>query len=79
MNNSTFLLTTPKRSASLVSPVTCQKNSTLIIFGQSLDFIPKRPIPPNGYKKEHMLAIGLIDYGYSNGGKLKGVQVIFYW
>lgn len=44
-----------------------------------MDFIPKRPIAPNGFKLEHMLAIGLINHAFSNQGRLKGTQIIFYW
>lgn len=59
--------------------VKCHKSSTLIVFGQQLEFISKRPIPPNGNKLEHMLAIGLISLACTKQGILKGTQIIFYW
>jgi hypothetical protein len=59
--------------------IKCQRNATLIIFGQQLKLVPKRPLPPSGFKLEQMLAIGLINHLYTPSGKLKNTQIIFYW
>lgn len=69
----------PSSSRPTSDTIQCQRNATLIIFGQQLKLVPKRPLPPSGFKLEQMLAIGLINHLFTPSGKLKNTQIIFYW
>lgn len=55
--------------------------TTLIIFGRQLKDIPKKPILPNGYRMDQLLAIGLIysasEKSIENGSEK--MTIVFHW
>lgn len=69
----TFVIQSPSSSSQTL--IRCEKESTLIIFGQQIKSVPKIPVLPSGYALEQLLAIGLIEENYTTGT----TTIIFYW
>lgn len=69
----TFVIQSPSSSSQTM--IRCEKESTLIIFGQQIKSVPKIPVLPSGYQLEQLLAIGLIEENYTTGT----TTIIFYW